>query len=227
MRHPATLTRAVAVVLALCAVCSGKVDYPEPKDSTALLYFCPPLAQAPELDGKLDDACWQRAPIITDFGAIHRGSGLVPKQTFMQIVYGSEAVYVGVRAAEPKIAALKLITGRDGAVYAGDSVEIYLRPNLREPVRYQLVTNAAGARWDAWIIGGPRKGKADVSWGKNATWSARGHVDVDEWTTPRMNPDGTENKFEKALKDFPRNGYIGFQDHGDPVWYRNVRIKEL
>ena len=53
------------------------------------------------------------------------------------------------------------------------------------------------------------------------------NMDVDEWTTPRMNPDGTENKFEKALKDFPRSGYIGFQDHGDPVWYRNVRIKEL
>jgi len=52
-------------------------------------------------------------------------------------------------------------------------------------------------------------------------------MDVDKWTTPHMNPDGTENKFNNALKDFPREGHIGFQDHGDPVWYRNVRIKEL
>jgi len=29
------------------------------------------------------------------------------------------------------------------------------------------------------------------------------------------------------LKDRPAEGYIGFQDEAKPVWYRNVRIKEL
>ena len=53
------------------------------------------------------------------------------------------------------------------------------------------------------------------------------NMDLDKWTTPSKNPDGTSNKFNRALKDFPREGHIGFQDHGDPVWYRNVRIKEL
>ena len=32
---------------------------------------------------------------------------------------------------------------------------------------------------------------------------------------------------KSALKDRPPEGYIGFQDEGKPVWYRNVRIKEL
>ncbi len=53
------------------------------------------------------------------------------------------------------------------------------------------------------------------------------NVDLDQYTTPNMNIDGTKNKFNTALKDFPRSGYIGFQDHGQPVWYRNVRIKLL
>jgi len=30
-----------------------------------------------------------------------------------------------------------------------------------------------------------------------------------------------------GLKDRPAEGYIGFQDEAQPVWYRNVRIKEL
>jgi len=52
-------------------------------------------------------------------------------------------------------------------------------------------------------------------------------MDIDEWDTPGMNPDGTKNKFTKALRDFARDGHIGFQEHGDPVWYRNVRIKRI
>jgi hypothetical protein len=32
---------------------------------------------------------------------------------------------------------------------------------------------------------------------------------------------------KSAVKNRPLEGYIGFQDEGKPVWYRNVRIKEL
>ena len=52
-------------------------------------------------------------------------------------------------------------------------------------------------------------------------------VNLDEWDTPKTNPDGSPNKFKKALKDFPRTGRIGFQNHGHPVWIRDVKIKEL
>ena len=57
------------------------------------------------------------------------------------------------------------------------------------------------------------------------------NVDLNDWKEPKKNPDGTPNKFAKALKDFSRNGPIGLQGlHGKaqaPVWYRNIRIKEL
>lgn len=32
---------------------------------------------------------------------------------------------------------------------------------------------------------------------------------------------------QSAMKDRPAEGHISFQDEGKPVWYRNVRIKEL
>ena len=57
------------------------------------------------------------------------------------------------------------------------------------------------------------------------------NVDLNTWTEANKNPDGTKNKFAKALKDYGRNGPIGLQGlHGKaqaPVWYRNIRIKEL
>ena len=52
-------------------------------------------------------------------------------------------------------------------------------------------------------------------------------MDLDEWTEPHKNPDGSKNKFRTAFKDMPRKGHIGLQDHGDPVWFRNVKIKPL
>ena len=52
-------------------------------------------------------------------------------------------------------------------------------------------------------------------------------MDLNLWTQPHKNPDGTKNKFSTAYKDMPRKGHIGFQDHGKPVWYRNMSIKSL
>ncbi len=56
-------------------------------------------------------------------------------------------------------------------------------------------------------------------------------ADLNNWPEKGKNPDGTPNKFPKALKDFARKGPLGLQAlHGKaqaPVWYRNLKIKEL
>lgn len=52
-------------------------------------------------------------------------------------------------------------------------------------------------------------------------------ADIDQWTTANKNPDGSKNKFKTPLKDLPRTGHVGFQYHGHPVWFRNVKLKSL
>ena len=52
-------------------------------------------------------------------------------------------------------------------------------------------------------------------------------INLNDWKEAGRNPDGSSNKFKTALKDLPRTGRIGFQNHGQVVWFRNIRIKEF
>lgn len=52
-------------------------------------------------------------------------------------------------------------------------------------------------------------------------------VDIDRWDVPGRNPDGSENKFDHAWADSPREGHIGLQDHGDDLRFRNIEIREI
>lgn len=52
-------------------------------------------------------------------------------------------------------------------------------------------------------------------------------IKLDKWEESNKNPDGSKNKFKTALKDMSREGHIGLQYHGNPVWFRNIKILEL
>ncbi|MBT4864672.1 MAG: DUF1080 domain-containing protein [Planctomycetaceae bacterium] len=52
-------------------------------------------------------------------------------------------------------------------------------------------------------------------------------INCDKWTVPGKRLDGSKHKFRNAVKDFPRNGHLGFQDHGAKVWFKNVKLLDL
>jgi hypothetical protein len=101
----------------------------------------------------------------------------------------------------------------------------------------QLVRNSVGGLYD--LVAPSKDAQKPGEWNKfvitcvgpkisvvlNGERTAE--ADLDQWTETGKNPDGSRNKFKKPLKDFARTGYIGLQDHGLPVWYRNIRIKKL
>ncbi len=52
-------------------------------------------------------------------------------------------------------------------------------------------------------------------------------MNVDDYSVPGQNPDGTPNKYKYAWKDRPRLGHIALQDHNSKVWFRNIEIESL
>jgi len=51
-------------------------------------------------------------------------------------------------------------------------------------------------------------------------------INLAEGNEPGKRPDGTSHKFRGvAIGKLPRIGYIGFQDHGNDCWFKNVKIK--
>lgn len=57
-------------------------------------------------------------------------------------------------------------------------------------------------------------------------------INCDDYDKPGLCPDDQKHKYKlngkpRAVKDFARSGYLGFQDHGHKVWYKNVKLLEL
>jgi hypothetical protein len=56
-------------------------------------------------------------------------------------------------------------------------------------------------------------------------------MDVNDWSIPLVNPDGSWNKYLIPLKDYPREGHLGFQSHsndtGGNLWLRNIKVVKI
>lgn len=115
------------------------------------LYPVYPVQGVLTLDGKLQEAAWQGAPLAGDFFPV--GATAPGQATQFRMLFDSNMLYIAVVASERSMSRLQ-VTKNDGeAVWADDAVEIFLSDGANRAYQ-RFAVNAAGKRSDIRISAG-------------------------------------------------------------------------
>lgn len=130
-------------------------------------YACPRLAQAPVIDGRPDDACWEIAPWSGAFTDI-RGDRADPPRHLTRVRMGWDAdyFYVAAKLDEPHV--WGTLVERDAVIYHDNDFEVFIDPDGDNHLYGELEINALGTVWDLLLArpyrdGGPAIDQWDIA----------------------------------------------------------------
>lgn len=132
----------------------------------------PRAAAAPTIDGKLDEALWQRKADFTQF--VTAWTFQAPSQpTQGWLAYDDKHLYWAARSTEPLLDKLRTqVNERDGAVWHDDSVELMLDVDHDRKTFYQYIVNAAGTVMDGVVRNNEWNGPMTVKVGReDGAWT--------------------------------------------------------
>jgi hypothetical protein len=142
------------------------------------------------IDGKLDDASWQKAAWTDDFVDIEGAIRPVPRfRTHAKMLWDEQYLYVAAELDEPDIWAT--LTERDAVIFYDNDFEVFIDPDGDTHQYYEFEMNALNTVWDLLLIqpyrdGGPAVNAWDIKGLKsgvaiNGTINKPGDVDR-SWT---------------------------------------------
>lgn len=136
------------------------------------------IANAPKIDGVLDDEAWINAPIATNFVERTPTNGIaIPDslQTNVKIVYDDLGIYFGATLNDPDIANIpKELTERDN-IGNDDFFFILLNGYNDRQQSLQFIITAAGVQYDAKMT----NDNEDSSW--NGVWYSAVQINEKDW----------------------------------------------
>ncbi|MBT4819280.1 MAG: hypothetical protein HN742_09355 [Lentisphaerae bacterium] len=139
------------------------------------------VAEPPAIDGRLDDACWARAPQITEFRCGDPEHPTPTQPTVAWVACDDSTLYIAARCSEERMDMVPAYeTGPDGSVWRDDCLEVFLMPG--GPYYYHFAANLIGTRYDARKDTRPdgSPGVKPASW--DGDWTAAAVRAPDHWT---------------------------------------------
>ncbi len=159
-------------------------------------------SEAPTIDGKLNDSCWQKAAKVSDFIQFEPVQGAKPKEpTTAYLLYDEERLYIGFECIkqDPK----KIVgnqTKRDSPFFHDDYVEVFLDTFHDCRNCYSFAVNCLGTQGDKRIAnegsmdgGGPMMDRSSA-W--DCGWEAKVAKNDNGWACEKAIP-FSELRFSK------------------------------
>jgi hypothetical protein len=140
----------------------------------------PQLDGRPTIDGRLDDAIWAQALVISDLHQVFPQEFVTPfEPTEVRLFYSANALYIGARMYESDTSQIAAQVLRQGqALNSDDLFAVIIDPYLDRRNGYRFEVNANGVRWD-----GLFQNIDDVEGNWEGIWEARSATDSQGWTT--------------------------------------------
>ena len=145
------------------------------------------------IDGRLDEAAWGSADSITDFRQLDPAEGEPStERTVVRVLSGSDALYVGVRAYDRDMRAVRATQlRRDADLTVDDYITLLIDSFRDRRGAFLFRTNPNGAMWDAQLVGTDNvnqnwNGIWDVSVTRDSTgWTAEFRIPYQVLRSPR------------------------------------------
>ncbi|HEX2077779.1 MAG TPA: DUF5916 domain-containing protein [Longimicrobium sp.] len=142
--------------------------------------------RAPAVDGRLDDAAWQAAPVLSDFVMKQPVEGGQPtERTEVRFVYDDAALYVAARMHKNDPSAIQAPVSRRDNGNQAEHIWISLDTYLDRRTAYSFGVTAAGTRMD-WYH--PSDDETDVDLSFDPVWQAEVQRDSLGWTAEMRIP---------------------------------------
>jgi hypothetical protein len=139
------------------------------------------------LDGRMDEAVWASAPVISDFVQKEPVEGAAPSErTEVRFVYDDNALYVGARMhASGGRESIQAPLGRRDAGDLAEYILVSLDTYLDRRTAFSFGVTASGVRLDHFHRSDSER---DIDRGFNPVWEARVSIDDDGWTAEMWIP---------------------------------------
>ena len=139
--------------LALAAGCARQPPQPPAKPPRPT-FECRFTEDPVSIDGKLDDAAWQRAVLIDSFTVPwEKGGPAARKGTRARLLWDRDNLYVAADMDDTDLYAD--VTEHDGNTWDNDVFEVFLKPSADKPAYYEFHVTPANTVFDLFL---PRRG---------------------------------------------------------------------